>query len=202
MKHYQTREGDLHRDNGIIIGLVSDLNDPEGLGRVKVKFPTLNDEESDWARLAMPMAGSDRGTFFRPEVKDEVLVAFEHGDARRPYVVGSLWSKTDKPPKDDGNATQNNWRFIQSRSGHIIKLDDTQGQEKIEIIDKDGAHKIVIDSANKKIQVICDTGDVEVKAGAGTVKIEALTVEIKATANMTLEASGTMTIKGATVNIN
>jgi len=188
--------------NGIIIGLVTDLDDPEKLGRVKVKFPTLADQESDWARLVSPMAGKDRGQFFRPEVGDEVLVAFELGDVRRPYVLGSLWSQTDTPPPDDGQAAKNNWRFIKSRSGHVVKLDDTQGKEKIEIIASDGKRKVVLDSANQKIQVTCDSGDVEVKAGSGTVKVDAATVEIKSSGDMTLQASGKMTIKGTTVNIN
>lgn len=190
------------QDNGIMVALVTDLDDPEGLARVKVKYPTLEDQESDWARLATPMAGGSRGVFFRPEVDDEVLVAFEHGDPRRPYIVGGLWSKTDTPPPDDGNATQNNWRQIVSRSGHIIRMDDTAGAEKIEIIDKGNALKVVIDSANSKIQVECQTGDVEVTASAGSVKVNATTVDIQASGNMTLQASGTMTIKGAMVNIN
>ena len=188
--------------NGIVIGEVSCLDDPENLGRVKVTFPHLGNQESDWAKLATLMAGPDRGVFFRPEKGDEVLVALEHGDYRRAYIVGSLWSKADKPPADDGNAKKNNWRFIKSRSGHIIKLDDTQGAELIEITDKSGNHQIIIDTANTKIQVTCQTGDVEVKAGQGAVKVEATTVEIKASGSMTLEAGGTMTIKGATVNIN
>jgi uncharacterized protein involved in type VI secretion and phage assembly len=188
--------------NGLVIGTVVDLDDPERIGRIKVQYPHLNDEQSDWARLVTPMAGNDRGCFFRPEKGDEVLVAFEHGEPRRPHIVGSLWSTVDKPPADDGQPTDNNWRFIKSRSGHVIKLDDTQGKEKIEFIDKDQQRRVVIDSANRKIQVICDQGDVEITAKAGSVKVEAMTVEVKASANMTLEATGTMTIKGATVNIN
>jgi uncharacterized protein involved in type VI secretion and phage assembly len=192
-----------YQENGIVIGLVTDLQDPENLGRVRVKFPHLADQPSDWARLASPMAGKDRGLFMRPEVDDEVLVAFEHGDPRRPYIIGALWSKTDTPPADDGKPKENNWRFIKSRSGAIIKLNDTNGSETVEVIDKTGSLKIVLNSAKKKIQVTADSGDIEVKAGAGNIKIEAASnVEIKATGNMNLEASGTMTIKGATVNIN
>jgi uncharacterized protein involved in type VI secretion and phage assembly len=190
------------QENGIVIGIVTTLDDPQRLGRVRVRYPHLNDQPSDWARLVTPMAGADRGLFLRHEVDDEVLVAFEHGDPRRPYILGGLWSKTDKPPADDGQPTQNNWRFIKSRSGHVIKLDDTAGQESIEILDKDGARRVLIDSAARKIQVICDSGNVEVKAGAGSVTVEAVSIEVKATGNMTLEAAGTMTIKGATVNIN
>jgi uncharacterized protein involved in type VI secretion and phage assembly len=188
--------------NGIIIGLVSDLNDPQSIGRVRVTFPYLGDQVSDWARLVTPMAGKDRGVFFRPEVDDEVLVAFELGDVRRPYILGGLWSTTDTPPPDDGNATDNNWRFIKSRSGHIVKLDDTQGSEKIEIIGSDGERQIVFDIAGKKIQVTCDSGDVEVSASSGNVKVDATTIEIKASGEMKLEAGGTMTISGSTVNIN
>jgi len=190
------------RENGIVIGIVTDLDDPDRIGRVRVMFPHLGDQASDWARIATPMAGKDRGVFFRPEKDDEVLVAFEHGEPRRPYVIGALWSKVDTPPPDDGNATDNNWRFLKSRSGHVIRLDETKGAEKIEIVDKDENRKVVIDSANSKIQVICEQGDVEVQAKSGSVKVEAMTVEIKSSANMTLEATGTMTIKGATVNIN
>lgn len=196
------RQGHGERENGILIALVSNLDDPEKLGRVKVKFPELGGVESDWARLATLMAGAGRGTFFRPEVNDEVLVALEHGDPRRPHIIGCLWSQVDAPPIDDSKPIENNLRSITSRSGHKVILDDTKGKEKIEIIGKGGAHKVVIDTANDKIQVTCDTGDIEVKAGAGKVSIEATTVEIKATGNMNLEASGTMTIKGATVNIN
>ena len=192
----------MQRENGILIGVVTDLKDPESLGRVKVRFPHLEDRESDWARLVSPMAGKARGFFMRPEVDDEVLVAFEYGDPRRPYIVGALWSSVDKPPADDGDAAKNNWRFIYSRSGHVIKLDDTDGAEKIEFIAKDAKQKVVIDAANQKIQVICDSGDIEVKAGSGSVKVEATTVEVKASGDMKLEAGGQMTIKGATVNIN
>ena len=188
--------------NGIIIGLVKDLEDPENLGRIRVTYPYLGEQQSDWARLVTPMAGKDRGLFFRPEVGDEVLVCFELGDARRPYILGSLWSTEDTPPPDDGNAKKNNWRFIKSRNGHIVKLDDTDGSEKIEIIGSDGARKIVFDIANKKIQVTCDSGDIEVSAPAGEVKVEAKTVSVTASADMTLEAKGSMTIKGSTVNIN
>jgi uncharacterized protein involved in type VI secretion and phage assembly len=192
-------------ENGIVVGVVCDLNDADNLGRVRVKYPHLGGQVSDWARLATPMAGGGRGVFFRPEKDDEVLVGFEHGDPRRPYILGSLWSQVDKPPKDDGQKTQNNWRFIQSRSGHIVKLDDTSGKEKIEIIDKDGKRRIVIDSANRKIQILCDSaaGDIEIKAPQSDVKIEAATITVKATTSLTLESDGVVTISGKTaVNIN
>lgn len=192
----------MQRENGILVGIVTDLDDPDTLGRVRVRFPYLGDQLSYWAKISSPMAGNNRGFFFRPEVEDEVLVAFEMGDPRRPYVLGALWSKVDPPPPDDGKPTENNWRFIRSRSGHILKFDDTQGSERIEIIDKDNKHKIVIDTSGDKIQILCDTGNIEIKAPSGKLQIEAMDVEVKATASMKLEATGDMTISGSVVNIN
>ena len=190
------------RENGILIGTVVDIDDPEKLGRVKLKLPQYDDQETTWARIASPMAGKNRGFFFRPEVFDEVLVGFENGDLRRAYVLGTLWSKVDPPPPRDGHEPQNNWRFVVSRSGHILKFDDTDGAEKIEIVDKSRNHKIVIDSANSKIQIICSSGDVEVSAPSGTFKVDAQTVDIKASGQMSVQACGQLKIQGATVDIN
>lgn len=190
------------RENGVLIGTVSDLQDPEKLGRVRVHFPQYADQQSDWARIVSPMAGKDRGFFFQPEVGDEVLVALENGDPRRAYILGAVWSKVDTPPPRDGKDKDNNWRFIKSRSGHIVKLDDTKGSEKIEIVDKSGSNKVVIDTANKKIEIVCSSGDMDITAPTGTLKINAKTIEIKASADMTVQASAQLTVKGATVNIN
>ncbi len=190
------------RENGIVIGTVLDLEDPEKLGRVKVRLAQYNDEQSCWARIVAPMAGKDRGFFFRPEKEDEVLVAFENGDPRRAYVMGALWSKVDTPPPDDGKQADNNWRFIVSRSGHILRFDDTSGAEKIEVIDKTGKHRIIVDASGDKLQIICDSGDVEVKAPAGSIKVEAKSIEITASADMTVKAGTQMKIQGAKVDIN
>jgi phage baseplate assembly protein V len=190
------------RENGILIGTVMDLDDPEKIGRVKVRLAQYDDVESCWARLVAQMAGKQRGVFFRPEVGDEVLVAFENGDPRRAYVLGALWSKVDTPPPDDGKPVDNNWRLIVSRSGHMLRFDDTKGAEKIEVIDKSGSLKIVIDAAGEKIQITCDKGDVEVKSPSGSITLEAKTIKINATADMSLEAGTQMKIKGKTVDIN
>lgn len=190
------------QENGIVVGVVTDIDDPQTLGRVRVKYPHLNDQESQWARIASPMAGKERGFYFCPELEDEVLVGFELGDIRRPYILGALWSSADMPPPDDGNAAANNWRFIRSRSGHIVRLDDTDGSEKVEIIGKDEKHKLVIDVAGDKIQIICDSGSVEVTA-SGDITMEGANVNISATGDMKLSApSGTMTIEGQLVKIN
>jgi uncharacterized protein involved in type VI secretion and phage assembly len=188
--------------SGVLIGIVSSLDDPEHLGRVKVRYPTRGDQESDWVRLVAAGAGKGRGFFSRPEKDDEVVVIFEEGHPHRAYVLGGVWSKVDPPPKDDGQDADNNWRFLRSRSGLVIKLDDTQGAERIEIADQDGQRRVVLDAANQKIQVICEQGDVEVKAGSGSVKVEAATIEITATGNLAIEAKGALKLKGATVDIN
>ena len=94
------REAQASKIYGFVIGIVTNNQDPDGLCRVKVKFPWLSDEvESWWARCAQPMAGADRGTMLIPEIDDEVLIGFEHGDVRFPYVVGALHNGVDKPPK-------------------------------------------------------------------------------------------------------
>jgi len=86
--------------SGIVIGVVTDNSDPEGWGRVKVKYPWQEDNiVSHWARMATPMAGNGRGIEFLPEVNDEVVVAFEHGDMHRPFVLGALWNGVDAPPE-------------------------------------------------------------------------------------------------------
>jgi uncharacterized protein involved in type VI secretion and phage assembly len=188
--------------NGIVVGVVTSLEDPDGIGRVRVGFPHLDGQQSWWARLATLMAGASRGTRFLPEVGDEVLVAFEQGDARRPYVLGGLWNTAAAPPPDDGKQKENNWRYIKSRSGHLLRFDDTDGAERIEIIDKGGKHRLIIDTAGDQIEIICDKGNISVTAAKGDVKVKASQVTIESTGDMTLKASGTMTIKGAKVDIN
>jgi len=190
------------RENGVLIGTVSDLQDPEKIGRVRVKLPQYAEQQTDWARIVSPMAGKDRGFFFQPEVGDEVLVVFENGDPRRAYVLGGLWSTVDTPPPRDGNDPKNNIRVIKSRSGHIVKLDDTSGSEKIVISDKSGANTLTWDAANNKITIESGKGDMDINAPTGTLSISAKTIEIKASADMTVQASTQLTVKGATVSIN
>lgn len=176
---------------GVVTGIVTDNKDPDKLGRVKVKIPRLStDDESNWARVVSLMAGKEKGIFFLPEVDDEVLVTFEYGDINMPYVIGSLWNGKDTPPltNDDG---ENNIRLIKSRSGHIIRLDDTDGKEKIEIMDKSEKNMIVIDTKEKKISVTSEK-DIEILAPDGKVTIKAKEIEI-------LAPDGKVTIDGKEV---
>ncbi len=132
-------DSDRGKIYGAVVGVVSNLADPDSLGRVKLKFPWLKeDDESRWARVVSFMAGPSRGAVFRPEVGDEVLVLFEHGDMRFPYVVGSIWNGTDKPPGERGKDDKNDVRMLKTRSGHTLVFDDTSGSEKITVTDKGG----------------------------------------------------------------
>jgi uncharacterized protein involved in type VI secretion and phage assembly len=201
--------GNEHLIYGVVIGIVTNNQDEDGLGRVRLRFPWFsNNEESAWARVAVPMAGKGRGTYFLPEVDDEVLVAFEHGDMRFPFVVGALWNGKDTPPGTNSDG-KNNRRMLTSRSGHTILLDDTDGSEQIAISDKDQKNSILIDVANNKISITADT-DIAIESKNGKVTISGKGIELKsegavkveARKDMNLQASGQMTIKGATINLN
>ena len=194
----------------IVIGVVKKL-DEKTPGRVTVTFPHQGSCESASCAVVTPMGGDGRGIVFLPEPGDHVLVALEQGNPDRGYILGAVWSKNQPPPKLDGKPAENNLRLIRSRSGHEVRLDDTKGKERIEIVDKDGKRKVVIDTAGKKIQVICESGDVEVtagsgnvavKAGSGKVAIDGQTVAVTSTGDMTIRATGSLTLKGATVAIN
>ncbi len=194
---------------GVTVGVVTNNQDPGGQGKVKVKLPWLSeDDESHWARVVTPMAGKDRGAYFLPEVDDEVLVAFEHGMAEFPYVLGALWNGQDKPPEsnDDGN---NNMRTIKSRSGHLIRLDDSDGGEKIEVIDSSGNNSMVISTADNTITIVANA-DITIQSSSGKLVLSGNGIElssqagvkVEASQNMDLKAGAQMNVKGSVVNIN
>ncbi|HYH04771.1 MAG TPA: phage baseplate assembly protein V [Bacillota bacterium] len=198
-----------HNIFGVMVGIVTNNQDPENLGRVKLKIPRLSGEdESNWARVATFMAGKERGAFYLPEVDDEVLIVFECGDIDRPYVIGSLWNGKDLPPVNNSDG-ENNLRVIKSRSGHLISLNDKEGDAKIEIIDQSGKNAILIETKNNKITIKSDQ-DIELAAPNGKVTINGKEIEIKSSAGMKLDAganldqnaSGNMTLKGSMVDIN
>src|SRR3954469_25816758 len=136
--------------------------------RVKVKFPWLNEQETSfWARIAVPMGGSGRGTYVLPEIDDQVLVVFEHGDINRPIVIGGLWSKKQEPVEVNQSG-KNNTKLIKSRCGHRIIFDDKEGAEKIIIVDNTKKNKIVLDSVNKVVKIESD-GDIEVIAKSNVI---------------------------------
>jgi len=196
---------------GMVVGIVTNVKDPDGLARVKVKLPAISDKlESNWARLVSPMAGAERGIEFIPEVNDEVLVAFENDDINKPYILGSLWNGKDKPPEPSNGIVAGNGkvqkRIIHSRSGHRITIDDSDGKEKISIIDKTGKNSIDIDSSSNKVAIKAD-GDIQLDAkGKVTIKGSDIMMEAKSGAklkgaNVDLDASGKAMVKGTNVNV-
>jgi phage baseplate assembly protein V len=194
---------------GVVVGIVTNNRDPDNMHRVKVRFPWLsNDVESHWARVAASMAGKGRGAYFLPEVDDEVLVAFEHGQVDHPYVLGSLWNGKDDAPESNANG-ENNHRTIKSRSGHVLRFNDKSGGETIEIIDKTGNNKIVIDSANNTITIEAQS-DITIKSATGKLTMQANGIEMKsrmgvsveAAQSMDLKANAIVTVKGAMIRLN
>lgn len=174
---------------GVVDGVVTNINDKDKLGRVKVTFPWMGDApaiESAWCRVAAPMAGPGRGWMTLPEINDEVLIAFEHGDPAMPYVLGGLWNNRDKPPVGDAVATAGdkvNLRVWRSRSGHMLIFDDTDGKEKVTLRDKN-ANRIEIDSKSDALLVDV-SGDLAIKCKA-----------------FSLDASANCTLKGKKFDFN
>jgi uncharacterized protein involved in type VI secretion and phage assembly len=196
--------------NGLIVGIVTDNQDPENLGRVKVRYPNLSDDHgSDWARLISVGGGAERGIQFVPEVNDEVAVGFEHGDVHHPYVIGGLWNGRDKAPKPNSEVISGGkvqQRIIKSRLGHTLTLDDSDGDPSITIVDKTGQNVIKFHSKDNKLTVDFD-GDIAMTAKQ-KVSIKGQTVEVIADNSLslkgmssTVEASAGLSLKGATADL-
>ncbi len=177
---------------GVLPGKVTDVNDPEGMGRILVNFHTLASEENSyWARIATLYSGNERGILFRPEVDDEVLCTFEHGDIQYPYVLGGLWNGQETPPDTD---PENNIKMIVTRSGHKVTFDDTPMSEKIEIESKSG-HKVTLNDALIEIKsktgqkIVLDdsgTGKILVDTTIGEIEINCLNANINAIAGLNI----------------
>jgi len=189
----------------LVIGIVTDNQDPEKAARVKVKFPWLSsDHASDWARVVSVGAGAKRGIQFIPEVNDEVLVGFEQGDIHHPYVLGGLWNGIDAPPLEQGKAVSGGkvqQRVIQSRAGHLILLDDTDGAGGITVQDKNG-NTIMLDSASNKLKINIK-GDASIECD-GNLSFKAQgRVDIQGSAGAKLDGGGGMVdVKGSLINLN
>ena len=202
---------------GVEVALVTNVKDDQKLGRVKVCFPRLpGNPESDWVRVAQPAGGAGRGFYWIPHVNDEVLIAFERGEAHRPYVVGSLWNGKDKPMKN-AYQDENTTVMIQTKSGHQIILDDKKDAEKIIIADKSGTRTMTFDVKNKKFLVEAKDGDIELHAAKKIIlNCEDLEIKTRKTGKIdigttfdlnvkdkaNIKAGPQLNIKASRVNIN
>jgi phage protein D len=181
--------------NGVVVALVTNNNDPEELGRVRLKFPWLADDyESDWARVVSLGAGPDSGAVFMPEVNDEVLAAFEFADVRRPYVLGGLHNGLDRPRLGDGLVDNGKVRRrgIVSRRGHRLVFHDAADKSGVILRSGDDHLNISINETEMTIGLRSD----------GTIVIEATgDISVKSAANVTVEAGAQLTLNGATVSV-
>ena len=169
---------------GVLPALVVDIKDPDTQGRVKVTLPWSVDAKGEryeaWARLATMLGGNNRGSWFIPDVDDEVLVAFEHGDPRRPYVLGGLWNGQDSAPESMDGAGNNYKKVLRSRNGVKITLDDQDGQEQL-ILETPGGQKITLKDGPGSVEVADSNGN--------SIKLEAAGITITASAKVTVNAS-------------
>jgi uncharacterized protein involved in type VI secretion and phage assembly len=169
---------------GVYPALVGDIKDPDGQGRVKVTLPWSPDtgggQYEAWARVATMMGGNNRGTWFIPDTNDEVLVVFEGGDPRRPYVIGGLWNGSDSPPETMDGAGNNYKKVIRSRNGVKITFDDQDGQEKL-ILETPGGQKITMKDGPGAVLIEDSNGN--------SVKLETSGITVTASAKVTINAS-------------
>jgi uncharacterized protein involved in type VI secretion and phage assembly len=142
---------------GVYPALVSDIRDPEGQGRVRVTLPWSPDTDGGryeaWVRLATFMGGPNRGSWFVPDVNDEVLIVFEGGDARRPYVIGALWNGSDSPPESMDAAGNNYRKVLRSRNGVQVTLDDSDGREQL-ILETPGGQKVTLKDGPGIVEIL------------------------------------------------
>jgi uncharacterized protein involved in type VI secretion and phage assembly len=169
---------------GVFPGLVSDIKDPDDQGRVKITLPWSPDTGSGqyeaWARLATFMGGNNRGSWFIPDVNDEVLIVFEGGDPRRPYVIGGLWNGNDSPPDSMDGAGNNYRKVLRSRNGVKLTLDDSDGQEKF-IAETPGGQKITLKDGPGAVEIVDSNGN--------SIKLETSGITVTASSKVTINAT-------------
>jgi phage protein D len=187
---------------GVVVAIVTNTDDEENLGRVKLKYPWMADDaESDWARLAILGGGPEAGFAAIPAVGDEVLVAFAHGDFNQPYVLGGLWNGKNKLPPETKKASKGEKPLIRewrSHSGHFIAMHDN-ADKKIEIKTARG-YTVTLDDKHKNI-AISGPGNLKINMNNEIVIESGANLIIKAAGDMTFESKKVVNIKGRQVNI-
>lgn len=169
---------------GVYPALVTDIVDPDGQGRVRVRLPWSPDSQSRdyaaWARLATLMAGNNRGSWFVPDVDDEVLVVFQAGDPRHPFVIGGLWNGQDSPPETMDNAGSNDVKTLRSRNGVVVTLNDQDGQESLTLETP----------AGQRVTLKDGPGEIEIQDSNGnSLRLEAAGISVTAAAKVTVQAA-------------
>jgi uncharacterized protein involved in type VI secretion and phage assembly len=180
---------------GLYPAIVTDIVDPDHRGRIEVKLPWLGATGADavraWATLLTPYAGDDQGFEVLPEVDTQVVVGFEAGHPRRPYIVGSAWNGREALP--EAPAAANDKRLLKSRSGSLLEFDDTSGAEKVTVSTKSG-HKLVLDNAAHTVTLTHSNG--------ASVKID-IAGKVSILANSSLDVTApTVNVHAATANFD
>jgi phage protein D len=196
--------------DSLVIGVVTNNDDPEKLGRVRVKFPGLDaSQEGWWARVASVAATGGRGLMMMPLVDDEVIVGFEHGDPRRPFVLGSLWSGTAKPDKlaaEGGGKPDGSFNLSSSKKVTVKSADDMRldSQAKGDLYSK-GDFAIATDgeaavNAKSDIKISSPAGSVTI-SGGGEITVKGTSITIDATGSLTLKSSGVVQVSGSMIKL-
>lgn len=166
----------MERSYGVVVGVVTDVDDPDEQGRVRLRFPWLAEDGaiSGWAPIARPMSGKDRGYFYQPELDDEALVAFEQGDVAHPMVLGFLHNGVDLPPY---SGIDKQVRRLKSVAGHVIEFDDRSGKESIRL-HTDGGHQLelhdpggyaeLVTTGGQRLRMQDQPGTIELSTSTGT----------------------------------
>jgi phage protein D len=193
-----------------LVGIVTNNVDPKKWGRIKVKFPTLTeDHESHWARVVGVGAANDRGFDCLPEVNDEVLVAFEHGDIHRPYVLGGVWNGKDSPPENVDDSVQDGkvrLRTVKTRTGHVLQFveEDKGGSKAGVYITTSGGHKVRINDSDRKVEIETNGGHTLTMDdnGMGSISMSSTgSITIDARTSIDIRANTSISINGNTISI-
>ena len=207
-----------------VVALVTDNVDPDELGRIKVKFPTLHEEPvSFWLRQVAPNAGKERGLYALPEKEDEVLVVFLQGSQDVGIIVGQFWNGIDKPPpeakdkmpkpadQDTGaswstgkftegskDLSKNDRRLWKSRSGALLVFDDSEGKESVHLWDKDKNLSMVFDTSSKQIILANKEGDLHIRTKKNLFLEAGENVKVKSGKDTIMESATLTSIKAGT----
>jgi uncharacterized protein involved in type VI secretion and phage assembly len=176
-------DGMATRHFGLYPAIVTNVVDPDSIGRIQVKFPWLGDAGTDvraWATLCTPYADDDQGIEIIPSVDTQVIVSFEAGDLQRPYILGACWNGRESLPESP--ATPNNKRLWKTRAKSLLEFDDTDGAAKITLSMQSG-HKLTLDDSAQEVKLTHANGSVITFTASGQIQIQAnATVEITASA--------------------